>query len=85
MLTPDEVREIANRVLGETLGPAGFVSADVESGEDDLGEAALFVTGRFDRLPPGDALIDAIARMRARLRDTGESRFPYFQADGRLT
>ena len=85
MLTPDEVREIANRVLAETLGPAGFVSADVKAGEDHDGDAALFVIGRFDRLPSGDALSEALARMRDRLRATGESRFPYFQVGGGRT
>ena len=81
MLSETTVHDIVNRALSSTLGPHGFLHAEVRSGDDDLGDSSLFVTAVFapgSSIVRGDAFGDALVDFRARLRDAGETRFPYF-------
>ncbi|TDR94838.1 hypothetical protein [Enterovirga rhinocerotis] len=80
-MTDQEIERIANEALNALLSPYGFVRADVTSGEDDLGDPALFVRAHFvagSPIVPGAVLGDGLAAFRARLREAGEARFPYF-------
>lgn len=79
-LTDDEVRSLADDVLGRSLGPRGFIEAEVRSGVDHDGEPALFVTAKF-RLGSGpisgQEAIDARSALSDALLERGERRFPY--------
>ena len=72
--------DVIDDVLRKTLGPFGFVHAEVRSGEDHAGEQALFIVAD---LKPGAPLIEgkvsdeALGGLIQALRKRGDQRFPY--------
>lgn len=80
-LTDEEARAVAETVLKDQLSKEGFDHAEVRSGEDHDGEAALFVTAVMQAgrdIIPGDTFSRAYEALDDRLRAKGEQRFPYF-------
>ena len=83
-MTENEIRQLANEVLHETLGPHGFVSADIKPAPDYDGEPSLYVTAHFKAeagITSGEASMLALSSLRRRLLDLGEERFPYIRYD----
>jgi hypothetical protein len=83
-MTDQEIRQVANEVLRETLGPHGFESADVRPAPDFDGEPSLYVTAHFRPqagVTSGEASTRALSVLRKRLLDRGEERFPYIRYD----
>lgn len=79
-----EVDTITERVLGATLGRAGFESAAVEERPNHADEDALFITVRFrpgSEATPGRLTGEAIGALRDELEKIGERRFPYLIYD----
>ena len=79
-----EVDAIAERVLGATLGQAGFESAAIEERPNHADEDALFITVRFRpgaEATPGRLTGEAIGALRDALETIGEHRFPYLIYD----
>ena len=83
-MTEQEIRQVANEVLRETLGPHGFESADVRPAPDFDGEPSLYVTAHFKPqagVTSGEASTRALSVLRKRLLAEGEERFPYIRYD----
>jgi hypothetical protein len=83
-MTENELRDVANEVLRETLGAHGFEHADVQPAVDHDGEPSLFVTAHFRAragITDGAASTRALSSLRLRLLDLGEDRFPYIRYD----
>ena len=79
-MTGEDVRVLANEVLRPTLGPVGFTSAEVEVGENDVGEDAFFVKVHFkpgSRAADGRVYNDALWNMWNALRSRGEQRYAH--------
>jgi len=70
----------ADEVLRAAVGRFGFREAKISAGPDHDGEPALFVDALYDlSLEPVDsrATIEAQVSLHRRLRELGETRFPY--------
>lgn len=81
-MTENEIRNVANEVLREALGPHGFEHADVHPAANHDGEPSLFVTAHFRPragVTDGAASTRALSSLRLRLLDLGEDRFPYIR------
>lgn len=83
-MTENEIRQVANEVLHETLGPHGFESADIRPAPDYDGEPSLYGTAHFKSqagITSGEASMLALSSLLRRLLDLGEERFPYIRYD----
>ena len=79
-LTDDEVRAVAEKILGREWATFGFERAEVTSGEDHDGNASIFITALLKAQVPviaGRAFAHAHHVLDEELRATGEDRFPY--------
>lgn len=74
------IASAADEVLRAACGRFGFREAVISAGPDHDGEPALFVDALYDlSLEPVDsrATIEAQVALHTRLREMGETRFPY--------
>ena len=84
MMREDDVRVLADRVLGPILGPVGYMGADIEAGRDHDGDDSLFIIAHFragSEVASGKTYGDAHVAIRDALVERGEQRFPYFKYD----
>lgn len=80
-LTDDEVRAIAQDVLGRKLKDFGFDRAEAKSGPDQDGDPALFITLVMKPgvpVIPGRSLSDAHLAFDDYLKARADERFAYF-------
>jgi hypothetical protein len=83
-MTDDEIRILADQIIGPILGPHGFDHASVRSSYDHTDEPAIYVTAH---LRPGSDVLEAgpagTAKITFRhaLEARGDDRFPYFRYD----
>ena len=85
MMTDDQVRELAERVLRPILEPSGYESVDAVPKSSDEGDSTLLVTVRFkqDSQADSDDAINARIALRRALQEAGDPRVPHFRYDFR--
>jgi len=83
-LTDAEVQAIAEEVLGRELKDFGFERAEAESGHDQEGDQAIFVTLVMQpdsAIIPGDRLSHAHVALLTSLMGRDEDRFAHLNFD----
>lgn len=76
----NEVHELAERIVRESLGSLGVERVEIEERLDQDDEEALFVTATLtpsDKAVEGRISAKAVTALRNALLDNDEQRFPY--------
>jgi hypothetical protein len=80
MLPIEEIQHIAEKILVEALGAAGYDGVSIRSGVDHDGEPALFIEANLSERTPvvsGSVYGSALGALRRALLQRDEDRFPY--------
>jgi hypothetical protein len=77
-----EIVDLIKTTIRETMAPFGFEDASARAGEDHDGDPVIFVDVEYDMKDPPmgpSTTFELLTRVRDRLLDAGETRFPHIR------